>query len=233
MSKQFWGVIIAIIVVFVGIFVLTGNNDSKSNSSGKGTASQHVSGKGQERVTLVEYGDYQCPYCGQYYPILKQVTEKFNDQITFQFRNFPLSNVHQNAFAASRAAEAAGLQGKFWEMHDKLYENQAAWSASSDPSVFFDQYASQLGLNVETFKKDSASSKVNDIINADMAEGNRLHVTATPTFFLDGKKIEVSQSVAAFEKVLKDAIAKKQPTNAGKTSQTTQGQDSQASSGNQ
>ncbi len=214
MSKQFIGIIIVVILVFVGIFAFSGK---KSNTSGKKSDSkaltQHVQGKGTSSVTLLEYGDYQCPYCGQYYPTLKQVQAQFGDQIKFQFRNFPLVNIHQNAFAAARAAEAAGLQNKYWEMHDVLYEGQSQWSQSSDATSAFTQYAQQLGLNVTQFKADYASSKVNDLINADMAEGTKLGVTGTPAFYLDGKQIQVANDAASFEKIIKAEIAKKAPAN--------------------
>jgi protein-disulfide isomerase len=225
MSKQFIGVIVAVILLFVGVFALTGNkSDSGGSKSNSKTLTQHVEGKGTTGVTLVEYGDYQCPFCQQYYATVKQVQTEFNDQIKFQFRNFPLVSIHQNAFAGARAAEAASLQGKFWEMHDTLFENNdpqgaSGWVASSTPTTFFNQFAQQLGLNVDQFKKDYASSKVNDLVNADMAEGNRLGITGTPTFFVDGKKVQVSNDVASFEKVIKAEIAKKQP--ATNTSTTT------------
>ncbi len=212
MSKSFWAVIAAIVLIFVGIYVFTGNKDSKSSktsNSSSASVSNHTVGKGTTGVTLVEYGDFQCPYCGQYYPILKQVQTKYNDQITFQFRHFPLTSVHQNAFAASRAAEAAGLQGKFWEMYDQLYPNQQAWSATSDPSSYFENYARIIGLDVAKFKKDYASTVVNDTINADMAAGTKLGITGTPTFYLNGKKIDVTQSVDDFSKQIDAAIAKK------------------------
>ncbi len=210
MSKQFLAVIAIIILVFVGIFAFNNHGSDNSNSKGAaGTPTQHIEGQGKSGVTLVEYGDYQCPYCGQYYPIVKQVQKEFNDQIYFQFRNFPLTNVHQNAFAGARAAEAAAEQGKFWEMHDLLYDNQAQWSESGDPVPFFKQYAKQLGLNADKFNKDYASSKVNDAINADMAAGNKLKVKGTPAFFLDGKEIQVTASPASFEKQIKEAITQK------------------------
>src|SRR4051812_25422486 len=109
MSKQFWGVIIVVILVFVGIFSLSGNKSNGSGSSSGGGLTQHIEGQGKDGITLVEYGDYECPYCGQYFPTVKQVQAEFNQQIFFQFRNFPLVSVHQNAFASARAAEAAGL----------------------------------------------------------------------------------------------------------------------------
>lgn len=210
MSKGFWGVIIAITIVFVGIFALNGNksDDSGSTSDSKATTN-HTVGAGTTGVTLVEYGDFQCPYCGQYYPVLKEVKAKYGDQITFQFRHFPLVSIHPNAFAASRAAEAASYQGKFWEMHDKLFESQAQWSSVSDPGNVFAQYAQQLGLDVNKFKTDSASSKANNAINADKAAGEKLKVDSTPTFYLDGKKITVGVDVEDFSKQIDAAIAKK------------------------
>ncbi|HWB38649.1 MAG TPA: thioredoxin domain-containing protein, partial [Candidatus Saccharimonadales bacterium] len=123
MSKQFWAVIIGIIVIFVGVFALSGNKDT-----GNGKATNHVEGKSPSSITLVEYGDYECPFCGQYFPIVKQVQQEYAGKVVFQFRNFPLTSVHPSAFAAARAAEAAALQGKFWQMHDLLYENQSQWS---------------------------------------------------------------------------------------------------------
>jgi protein-disulfide isomerase len=209
MSKQFLAIIAVVIVVLIGIFAFTGNKSSDNTKSSGGTPTNHVEGQGKSGVTLVEYGDYECPYCEQYYPIVKQVQAEFNDQITFQFRNFPLTSIHQNAFAGARAAEAAGLQGKFWEMHDTLYENQDQWSQASDPTKAFNQYAQQLGLNVAQFQKDYSSTKVNDLINADMAAGNKLGVNATPTFYLDGKQINVTASASSFESQIKDAIAQK------------------------
>lgn len=239
MSKQFLAVVAAIIIVFVGIFVISNNNSSSSNNSGGASPTSHIEGQGQDHVTLVEYGDYQCPYCAEYYPTVKQVASEYNTQMTFQFRNFPLTSLHPNAFAAARAAEAANLQGKFWQMHDLLYtqsveyynsnETLSNWVASSDPSTYFDQYAQELGLNVPKFKSDYSSDKVNNTVNADMNAGNALGVNATPTFYLDGKEIQVGNSVASFEKLINAAIAQKtgksssggsSTTSAGTTQQT-------------
>ncbi len=220
MSKQFWGVIVVIFLVFVGIFAFSGKKTGDVRKGSGSALTNHVIGNGKAGVTLVEYGDYQCPFCGRYYPTLKQVQTEFNDQIIFQFRNFPLTNLHPNAFAAARAAEAAGLQNKYWQMHDALYATQTQWSSAGDSPTYFKQYAQQLGLNVPQFVQDFASSKVNDLINADYAEGTKLQVGGTPTFFLNGKKIDIGNSTASFEKVIKEAVAKKTPTGSGTTSQT-------------
>ncbi|MDB5168841.1 MAG: Protein-disulfide isomerase [Candidatus Saccharibacteria bacterium] len=225
MSKQFLGVIVAILVIFGVIFAISSNKSSNNGTkSSSSTLTQHVEGQGQSGVTLVEYGDYQCPFCQQYYATVKEVAATYDQQIHFQFRNFPITSRHPNAFAAARAAEAAALQNKFWEMHDVLYQNndpngQAGWVAASDPTSYFDQFATQIGLNLTQFKADFASEKVNDLVNADMAEGTKLNVQGTPTFFLDGKQVTIGNSPDGFKKVLDAEIAKKQPTTTPSTTQ--------------
>jgi protein-disulfide isomerase len=209
MDKRFWGVLLAIVVVLGGIFFIT--NDNKANApSGTGAVTNHVYGEGKSGVRLVEYGDFQCPACYQYFPVVKQVKEKYKDQITFQFRNFPIFSAHPNAIASARAAEAADLQGKYWEMHDLLYQNQQSWSPSSNPQKDFEAYAQQLGLNVAKFTTDFKSSLVNNRVQADLKEANRLKVESTPTFFIDGKKISTpGPNLDAFSKVIDTAIEQK------------------------
>jgi protein-disulfide isomerase len=187
MTKSFWAILAVIAVILGGIFVLSNNkNDATSNTS-TSAATKHITGSGSTGVTLQEYGDYQCPICGTFYPAVKQIEEKYKDQIYFQFSNLPLTSLHPNAFAAARAAEAAGLQGKYFEMNDVLYQNQQAWSSSSNAETVFTGYAQQLGLNTAQFKKDYASTKVNTAINADVAAFKKTgNDQATPTFFLDG-----------------------------------------------
>lgn len=234
MSKQFWAIIVIVLVVLGGVFAFTGGKSGNSNgSSNKAQLTNHVEGQGKSGVKLVEYGDYECPVCGIYYPTVKQVVQQYDQQIYFQFRNFPLTSIHPNAFAGARAAEAAGLQGKFWEMHDKLYENQdpngkSGWVASSDPlGQYFVTFAQQIGLNVDKFKTDFNSDQVNNTVNADLNEANKLGLNGTPTFFLDGKQLDNSvftdsngPSVAKFEQVLNAEITKKggtPPSNSGNT----------------
>lgn len=208
MDKRFWGIILVIILIFGGIIFF--NNKKEDNATKNVQATQHVTGNNKKNVTLIEYGDYQCPACGQYYPVVKQVVEKYKDDIKFQFRNLPLSQIHPNAFASARAAEAASLQGKFWEMHDKLYDNQNVWSSGSNPADYFNQYAEDLGLNVAQFKTDFASSKVNATINADIEAFNKTGASmATPTFFLDGKRIDTTNTVESFSKQIDAEIAAK------------------------
>lgn len=215
MSKRFWGVLAVIAIVLVGIIWLNGNNNTTPTNV---QPTSHIKGSTSTGVSLVEYGDYQCIYCTQYYPIVKQVVSEYSSKITYQFRNLPLTSLHPNAFAAARAAEAAGLQGKFWQMHDLLYDqgalyyNQGAstWDTASNPESLFDTYATQLGLNLTQFKQDYSSEKVNDMINADVsAFGKTGAAEATPAFFLDGKQIQPNETASAFEQLINAAIAQK------------------------
>lgn len=212
MSNRFLVILIAIIIGIGGIFWFTRDKASAPTSGGSNSSqtTNHVMGNGKKNVTLIEYGDYQCPACGAYYPVVKSVVGKYKDDIYFQFRNFPLVQLHQNAFAGARAAEAADKQGKFWEMHDILYEQQNTWGQASSPKTYFDSYAKQLGLDQNKFNQDYASSEVNDLINADKSAAEALGATGTPTFVLDGKKVDQNpQDQAAFDKLISDAIASK------------------------
>lgn len=139
------------------------------------------------KVTVVEFGDYQCPACGAVHPLVKQVVDANKDNLTFVFRNFPLSQ-HANAQIAAEAAEAAGAQGKYWEMHDKLYSSQADWSDSKNPLDLFVGYAKDLGLDTTKLKQEVSDKKYSAKITADSDDGNRLGVDATPTFYIDGVK---------------------------------------------
>jgi protein-disulfide isomerase len=226
MDKRFWAIIGAIIIIFLGVVVVRNHKSPASSDSTKPTS--HIVGKSAANVTFVEYGDFECPVCGVYFQTVEQVQQKYSDQVRFQFRNLPLTQIHKNAFAGARAAEAADLQGKFWQMHDLLYQNQdqsgqSGWVASDSPlDDYFVGYAKQLGLNIDKFKSDYASTVVNDRINADIAAFNKTgQQLATPTFFLDGTYIPNSKlvdsktgapSVDAFSQIIDAELAKKTAT---------------------
>jgi len=140
-------------------------------------------------VVLDEYGDYQCPPCGQLYPELEKIEAEYGDQLRIVFHHFPLEKIHKNAMAASRAAEAARNQNKFREMHDRLYVNQKAWAELADPLPVFTSYARELKLNVDQFTRDLQSSEVEGRIAADMKRGTASGVTGTPTVFIDGNML--------------------------------------------
>ncbi len=211
MSNRFFITLLVVIAVVAGVFTFTKHkNNPTTNNATASQPTSHTEGSTKSGVVLIEYGDYQCPACGQYYPIVKQVFDKYKDRITFQFRNFPLVQIHQNAFASARAAEAADKQGKYWEMHDLLYENQQTWSTATNPTSYFAAFAQQLGLNVTQFQTDMQSSEVSGQINADISEAQKIGANSTPTFVLDGKKLEKNPtSVDDFNKLIEDAIKAK------------------------
>ncbi len=140
-------------------------------------------------VVLEEYGDYQCPPCGLLYPVLKDIEHEYGKQLQIVFHHFPLTKIHKNAMNAARAAEAARNQGKFWEMHDRLYRNQNSWKDLDDPRAVFIQYASELGLNADRFTRDLDSPEVEQRIAADMQKGTNVGVTGTPTVFIEGQML--------------------------------------------
>lgn len=141
-------------------------------------------------VTIEEFGDYQCPPCGTIHPDIKKVKNEFGSSVRLIFYQFPLSQIHKNALDAAHAAMAARLQGKFWEMHDVLYENQKLWSDAPDLRPFAAGYAQQLGLDMERFRRDMDSPQVDAAVSADLRRGQSLGVTGTPTLFIDGQQIE-------------------------------------------
>jgi protein-disulfide isomerase len=185
----------------IGLFLLT--NQTEPTPTGDKSKiirdSSHKQGSGP--VQLVEFGDYQCPACGAAHPNVKRIMQEYNGKVTFYFRNFPLS-MHQNAQAAAQAAEAAGNQGKFWEMHDKLYEAQKEWEKQPSPTDAFIGYAKTLSLDEAAFKKALDEKKFQTIIDQDFADGTALSVQATPTFFVNGKQITGGFSYES----LRDAI---------------------------
>lgn len=209
MSKKSWIIFIVITVAVLGGLVFLSRKDKAdvadtdqnkiiAASTDNGNIADHVFGKKDSKVILIEYGDFQCPYCAQAHPKVKSVTEDYKDKVAFVFRNYPLATMHPNAKAAAAAAEAAGLQGKYWEIHDKLYELQNQWqSASTDARTSqFIQYAQAIGItDTDKFKADMSSSSVNKKINFDLALGNKAKVTGTPAFFINGKI--VSQTVSS------------------------------------
>lgn len=203
MSKKAWIIFVAICVVVLGALVMSSNTKKVDVSSVDGNAilkanddngnvADHVFGKADSKVMLVEYGDYQCPGCGSAYPIVKTLSEKYEDQMAFVFRNFPLTSIHPNAKAAATAAESAGLQGKFWEMHNQLYESQDSWKSlnSSTRGDYFKTLATKVGVDGGKYDTAYAGESVNKKIAFDMALGKKANVSGTPTFYLNGKIVD-------------------------------------------
>lgn len=199
MDKKGW-IIFSVIVVAIlgGLVLLSGKNKIdvstvntkkvQSSTESSGNIADHVFGKKDSKVILVEYGDFQCPACFGAHPNVQALSEKYKDQVAFVFRNFPLTSIHPNALAAAAASEAAGLQGKYWEMNNSLYDNQDTWKNATiqERSSAFLELAKKLGLDTDRFTKDISSQSVTKKINFDTALGKKDGVSGTPSFTING-----------------------------------------------
>jgi protein-disulfide isomerase len=203
-SKKAWIIFVVIVVGLLTALVIASRSAnpsvdvSKVNEStilsataASGNIADNVYGNAKSKVILVEYGDLECPACGSAHPNIRKITEQYKGQIAFVFRNFPLTTIHPNARAASAAAQAAGLQGKYWEMNNYLYEHQNDWVSQTGSAVtsVFISYAQGLGLSTTKFTTDLASTSINQKISFDQALGNKLGINSTPTFYLNGVQI--------------------------------------------
>lgn len=150
-----------------------------------------VFGNRSADIVVFEYADFQCPGCGGAFANLQTIKSEYKDSIAFVYRHFPLLQSHPHAFAAAAAAESAGLQGKFWEMHDLIYQSQQAWSSmtSTERQAEFERYAESIGLNMEQYRNDLASKKVADKVNFDRALGVKVGVDSTPSLYIGSEKV--------------------------------------------
>ncbi len=213
-------VVLAVAVVIVA-GVMSGGFSAVTNSSSTPAgfvattvpaiaSSDWTRGNANAKVTVIEYADYECPACAEWAPIMSQLVQNFSSTVIFAFRNFPLYSVHPDAQISAQAVEAAGLQGKYWEMHDLLYQKQNEWVAASPDAVvgqYFDGYASLLGLDMNKFNQDIGSSAVTAKIAADVASGNAASIDHTPTFFVNQKQIPNPNGFDDFKAVLDQALA--------------------------
>ncbi len=197
-------IVVTLLLVAGGIYGLIRLGGPSTNSApvDRVTNADHLQGNASAKVVLIEYSDFQCPACGAYYPIVKQIEETYGDELAIVYRHFPLTTIHKNADAAARAAEAAGKQGKFFAMHDLLFEKQAEWSNATDAGARFVTYTESLGLDRDRFNADIQSSDVKEKVDADRDSGVAASVQGTPTFFLNGKKINNPRSFEEFRKLI-------------------------------
>lgn len=206
-GKFIMGVVIVVVILFGYYFYATPAQDNNKIEEITISETDHIRGKQDAKLTMVEFGDYQCPACGVYEPIVRQVTEDNKEILKIVYKHFPLTQIHQNALLASKAAEAAGLQGKFWEMHEMLFDKQEEWSKGINARDFILTYATTIGLNTKKFGEDMNSKAIEEKILAESKEGTRLGVQGTPTFFLNGKKIDNPKSLEAFNKLILETAA--------------------------
>lgn len=172
------------------------------------TADDHLQGPATAPAILVAYSDFQCPACLAYEPVLKGVKNEFGDQLTIVYRHFPLKSIHPFAESAARASEAANLQGKFWEMHDLLFDRQRSWSSASNIDTTLADYANELKLDVEKFKTDYRSAAVKSRVDRDVSGGIAIGINSTPTFYLNGNKITNPNSQQALSDLIKAKVGK-------------------------
>jgi len=195
------GVVLAAVIIAVVLMSRTSNTDTTAQQNAAnlntsmparpiqpGAPNPPVRGNPNATVTLEEFADFQCPACGGLDPGMRRVMKDYGDRVKLIFREFPLP-MHKYGFIAARAAEAAGQQGKFWEMHDALYDNQKEWSDSEEPRNQFDAYASRLGLDVQRLRADLERQDLADRIKLDVQRGNSMGVRGTPTVFLNGREL--------------------------------------------
>jgi protein-disulfide isomerase len=164
-----------------------------ANAGVPGAEPAHTRGPANAPVHIEEFGDFECPPCGLFHPILEQMEGEFGDKIQVTFREFPLVPPHQHALAAASAAEAAGLQGKFWEMHKLLYDRQNSWKGQFDVRPVFEGYAKEIGLDVDRYNRDVGSDLVQQRIFQDGKRGHSLGVKGTPTVFMNGREVPFEQ----------------------------------------
>lgn len=170
-------------------------------------ANDWVEGSREAKVTLIEYSDFECPFCAKFSNEVSRLHDEFGDKLLIVYRNFPLRQ-HKNARLAAQAAEAAGRQGKFWEMHDWLFDYQATWAPLGDPRDAFAGYARALNLNADQFASDLDSRTVRAAVEADYQSGVKAGITSTPTFFLNGEQMLNLKNYDDFRSRVTDTINK-------------------------
>lgn len=158
-----------------------------------------VKGNPEATLSLVEYSDFQCPFCSQAAMAIDELVEKYGDQFKFEYRHFPLRSIHPNAQIAAQAGEAAGVQGKFWEMHDMLFARQQEWSTSINPKKVFKKYAEEIGIDGDRFVYDLESDEVKAKVNASYDEASALQIAGTPTFLVNGKIGTIEEFLALLD----------------------------------
>ncbi len=187
--KNPWVIIGVITIVLFGGAIWFSSVAGEKNNEGV-VVQVNVKGNPEAAVTLTEFSDLQCPACASFVPAIEEVINQYGDRLRFEYKHFPLP-IHTYAQQAAMAAEAAGQQDKFFEYHDVLFESQQEWATSPSPALLFVKYAEQVGLDIPQFKRQMNSSLLRDKVRADFAEGRELGISGTPTFFLNGNRMQI------------------------------------------
>ncbi|MDQ3800649.1 MAG: DsbA family protein, partial [Acidobacteriota bacterium] len=210
----------------------SGGNSARNNSANRtsnsgsavpnyatapaGASPAHFKGGQSAKVVIEEFADYECPTCALLHPTVQQLQAAYGDRIKIIFRNFPLQ-IHPKAYDASVAAEAAGLQGKFWEMQNQIFTNQKFWSTASDHRKTFEDYAQKIGLDVERFRNDVSGMAAKTRVDADMQRARALNVGGTPTFFINGRLLsyEETKDFNLFRQIIEAELQRVQSSGGG------------------
>lgn len=206
MVKKYKGLIIVAVIaaVFAGAFWLANSAAEEANAGV--VIEPNVKGNPDASVVLVKYSDFQCPACADASFVIDSVLAEYGENLRVEYRHFPLVTIHPLAIPAARAAEAAAQQGQFWEMHNLLFENQRTWSGAANPTAFFVGYAEELGLDTSEFRRHMDASVIEDHVREQFAEARDAGFTGTPTFTLNGERMEFS-SYEEFTTKIVTAIA--------------------------
>jgi protein-disulfide isomerase len=214
MKSYIWmgGIIIVLIAL---MFWAVKGTDTSINTGpvfdvGVISSLDNVEGNAKSKVIITEYSDFECPACRTYYMMMKEIMVQYGDRVAFIYRNFPLTEIHENAEFAARAAQAAGKQGKFWEMHNLLFEKQDEWAKAVNAGPLFESYANLLGISAGQFKTDIESKEVGDFVRAQRVSAIELKLQGTPTFFINAAKVDQNPaSVSSFKVLIDDALKNK------------------------
>ena len=195
--RPFLIIALVLLVAAAGTALLLKSNQSRNSSNDSDTQSSDKTNKNISAdtvVTLEEFGDYQCPPCGELHPTLKKLKQEYGANLNFIFRNLPLTKIHKNALAAAQAAEAARIQNRFWEMHDLIYENQSLWKDDVNPRSIFAKFAGDLGLNIAQFTRDLDDKQVQMRIEADEDAAAKQGIGGTPTILINGRQLRAEMT---------------------------------------
>ena len=193
-----------VVLAVVALYLFTGAAATETSKAAPVASTDITYGPENPQLTVIEYSDFQCPFCAEYAKWLTELRAKYGDRVQFVFRNYPLAN-HEWATLAAKVGYAASLQGKFWEMHDLLFQRQDEWAASSDPRTLFDSYAESLGLDMDKFHADADAQSTLDFIKKQAAEGKKAGVTHTPWFVIGDKSV-LPRSQEQFDKAIQEAL---------------------------
>jgi protein-disulfide isomerase len=216
MSKILKPVIVIILAVAVaaGAAVYLSRQPDAPSTTTTGAVSVDLKGGGRFRgpedaqVTLVEFGDYQCPSCAAYHPFVKEILNRYPKQVRLEFHHFPLITIHPNAMAAHKAVEAAGEQGHYWEMHDALFDHQTQWATRPDPKPAFAAIANGIGINGTILLQAMENPQIQERILKDVERGDRAGVQFVPTFYINGQQVPLKMSMEDFVQVIETHLKK-------------------------